>query len=77
MQLDQEIGRHAHVEFSWANAHSGILFDEIADQLATNGTTGSSCCPTHRFDKFPDDSEMEDDRSLARMLMSEALVAQL
>jgi ribonuclease HI len=41
-KLDTAISLHRHVEFTWVNAHSGILLNECADQSATRGIAGDS-----------------------------------
>jgi ribonuclease HI len=59
--LDAEIARHRLVQFSWVEAHGGIVLNEIADTLATWGVKGSSYCPTERFDELPADTEPDED----------------
>jgi ribonuclease HI len=41
-ELDSAISLHARVEFTWVKAHSGILLNEWAGQLATRAIGGSS-----------------------------------
>jgi ribonuclease HI len=59
-ELDAQIARHKLGQFSWVNAHSGIVHNEIADTLATRGAGESSYCPTNRYDELPGDTETED-----------------
>jgi ribonuclease HI len=44
LALDEVIGLHGRVEFSWVKAHSGPIHNEIADELATRGVKGWSYC---------------------------------
>jgi hypothetical protein len=60
LALDEAIGLHRRVEFSWVKAHPGLIHNEIADTLATRGVRGGSYCPTNRFDELPPDTEPED-----------------
>jgi hypothetical protein len=60
LTLDETIGLHRRVEFSWVKAHSGLLHNESADTLAARGVKGGSYCPTNRFDVLPPDTEPED-----------------
>jgi hypothetical protein len=56
-ELDTAIGQHARVEFDWAKAHSGILLNECADQLATRGVTGGAYFPAAMVETPPDEIE--------------------
>jgi hypothetical protein len=38
------VARQARVTFTWVKAHSGILLNECADQLARRSVGGSSYC---------------------------------
>jgi ribonuclease HI len=54
-ELDAAIGRHARVEFDWAKAHSGILLNECADELATRGVQGRTYFPAAMIEAQPEE----------------------
>jgi ribonuclease HI len=60
-RLDTEIGRHARVEFDWANAHSGTLLNECADQLAARGVNGRTYFPSQKVEVPPDEAESQEE----------------
>jgi hypothetical protein len=62
--LEAAVARHRRIEFTWVNAHSGLIHNEIADTLATRGVKGSTYCPINWLDQLPPDTEEEDDPSI-------------
>jgi ribonuclease HI len=57
--LDTSISLHIRVEFMWVHAHSGILLNECADQLATRVVNGLSHGPETIFQQGESASEEE------------------
>jgi hypothetical protein len=41
-----------------------LLYNEVADTLATRGVKGGTYCPVSWFDDLPEDTETEDDPNI-------------
>jgi hypothetical protein len=64
-EVDTAISRHPRIEFDWAKAHSGILLNDCADQLATRVVSGTSYFPGPMIKTPPEEIESSEEFVMA------------